>query len=361
MAVRVAINGFGRIGRAAAKIALKRQDVELVAVNDLTDVRQLALLFAYDTSYGRYEGSVQAFRGDTLLSDSAATPHEQYFNDLSSLSGADTLVINGQRVAVTAQKDPALLPWKEFGVDVVLECTGFFTDYEKASAHITAGARRVVISAPGKGEGKTFVLGTPVGGQPIDADVLSNASCTTNCISPVVAVLDETIGIARAWVTTVHSYTADQNLVDGPHKSDMRRARAGALNIIPTTTGAAKAATEVVPALQQIFDGVAIRVPTGTVSISVITCLTKRATDEGEVNRVLSEASADTRYQGILALSNAPLVSADFKGNMHSAIVDTELTKVIGGDFVTVCAWYDNEWGYAARLVDVGVLAGLTA
>jgi glyceraldehyde 3-phosphate dehydrogenase len=324
MKLRLAINGFGRIGRAAFKIALEKNDIEVVALNDLTDTKTLAHLLKYDTVYNTYEKDVS-------------------FN-------TDSIIVDGKKYKVLAEKDPALLPWKAMKVDVVIESTGRFVEKEKASAHLAAGAKRVVISAPAKGGGvATFVMGVN-DDKLAEQKIISNASCTTNSIAPVMAVLQEQFGIQKAMMTTVHSYTADQNLVDGPHK-DLRRARAAAQNIVPTTTGAAVATTETIPELKGLFDGLAIRVPTALVSISDITAVLKKKTTRQEINQAFKAAAATPRFMGILDVTDEPLVSSDFIGDPHATIVDLGLTKVIDGDLAKVVAWYDNEWGYSNTLI----------
>lgn len=324
----VAINGFGRIGRNAFKIIKMRSDLKIVAINDLTDTKTLAHLLKYDSNYGTYESEVS-------------------YDD-------DGIIVDGEHIKVCAVKDPAELPWKELAVDVVIESTGLFVKPELARAHIDrAGAKRVVISAPAKGEGaKTIVLGVNDDDLKTDADIFSNASCTTNCIAPVMAVLEANFGIDKAMMTTVHSYTASQKLQDAPAK-DLREARNAAENIVPTTTGASIAASLVVPSLKDRFGGLSVRVPTPVVSISDITAVLKRNTTAEEINEVFKQAAQQPYYQGILAVSEDELVSSDFKGNSHSAIVDLPLTSVIGGNLIKVCAWYDNEWGYSNRLVEV--------
>lgn len=327
MKAKIAINGFGRIGRNAFKVALERSDVEVVAINDLTDTKTLAHLLKYDSNYGRYQHKVKA-------------------DDKG-------IIVDGKHINVTAEKDPAALPWKEHDVDVVIESTGFFVDPAKARAHLDAGAKRVVISAPAKGEGATtIVLG--VNDDAIeDADgVLSNGSCTTNSIVPPAAVMDTSFGVEKAMMTTIHSYTADQRLQDAPHK-DLRRARAAAQNIVPTTSGAAIATKEVLPQFDGIFDGMAMRVPTSIVSLSDFTFLLKKNVTVDEVNAAFKEAAKQPYYQGILAVTEEPLVSTDFIGDSHSSTVDLSLTKVVGGNLVKVVTWYDNEWGYSNRLVEV--------
>ena len=325
--VRVAINGFGRIGRNAFKIAFGRDDMEIVAVNDLTDTKTLAHLLKHDSSYGTY------------------------MNDVSS--DDENIIVNGEKIRVLAEKDPAALPWRDMNVDVVIESTGLFTDPAKARAHIDAGAKKVVISAPAKGEGaKTIVLG--VNDDAIDEhdEIISNASCTTNCIAPVMRVLEDKFGIEKAMMTTVHSYTASQRLQDAPAK-DLREARAAAENIVPTTTGASKAAALTIPSLKDKFNGLSVRVPTPVVSLSDITAVLSRDVTKEEINDAFREAAAEPRFQGILGVTDEELVSIDFRGNSHSAIVDLPLTDVVAGNLVKVVAWYDNEWGYSNRLVEL--------
>jgi glyceraldehyde 3-phosphate dehydrogenase len=325
---RVAINGFGRIGRNAFKVAFERDDVEIVAINDLTDTKTLAHLLKYDSSYGVYARDVS--HDDT------------------------SIIVSGKKIQVTAQTDPATLPWKALDIDVVIECTGFFVDPAKAHAHIDpAGAKRVIISAPAKGEGATtIVLGVNQEGLEGSSDVISNASCTTNCITPVMAVLEHNFGIEKAMMTTVHSYTASQKLQDAPAK-DLREARAAAENIVPTTTGASIAAAQALPALVGVFGGLSVRVPTPVVSLADFVVVTKRDVTIDEVNEVFKKAAADPFYQGILGVTDEELVSSDFKGNSHSCIVDLNLTAVVAGNLLKVVAWYDNEWGYSNRLVEL--------
>ena len=325
--VRIAINGFGRIGRNAFKIAFDRGDVEVVAINDLTDAKTLAHLLKYDSNYGIYDKEVK--------------------------SDDQNIIVDGKSIRVFAEKDPANLPWRDLGVDVVIESTGFFTNPEDARAHITAGARKVVISAPAKGEGaKTIVLGVNEDQLTVDDEIVSNASCTTNCIAPVMKVLEDNIGIDKAMMTTVHSYTASQKLQDAPAK-DIREARSAAENIVPTTTGASKAAALTIPTLKGKFNGLSVRVPTPVVSLSAITAVTKRETSVEEINELFKRAAADPYYQGILDATEEELVSIDYRGNSHSSIVDLKLTDVIGGTLIKVVAWYDNEWGYSNRLVEL--------
>ena len=328
MKTKVAINGFGRIGRTAFKIAFERPDIEIVAINDLTDTKTLAHLLQYDSNYGIYQHEVK--------SDEAG------------------ILVNGQHIKVIAEKDPAALPWGAHQVDVVIESTGLFTDPAKARAHIDpAGAKKVVITAPAKGEGaNTIVLGVNEDKLASSGDIISNASCTTNCITPVAAVIEHQFGIEKVMMTTIHSYTADQRLQDAPHK-DLRRARSAAANIVPTTTGATIAAAEALPSLKGLFGGLSIRVPIPVVSLSDFVFVLKREVTVDEVNDAFRAAAKEPFYQGILDVSEAPLVSSDFKGNSHSAIVDLPLTAVVGGNLLKVIAWYDNEWGYSNRLIEL--------
>lgn len=328
MKTKIAINGFGRIGRTAFKIAFERSDIEIVAVNDLTDTKTLAHLLKHDSSYGTYEHDVSA-------DDSG-------------------IVVDGHHIKVLAEKDPANLPWAAHGVDVVIESTGFFVKPELARAHVDqAGAKKVVLSAPAKGEGATtIVLGVNEDQLQGAEDVISNASCTTNCITPVAAVIENAFGIEKAMMTTVHSYTASQRLQDAPAK-DLREARAAAENIVPTTTGASIAAAKALPSLEGIFGGLSVRVPTPVVSMSDFVIITKRDVTADEVNDAFRKAASEPYYQGILAVTEEQLVSSDFKGNSHSAIVDLPLTAVVGGNMLKVVAWYDNEWGYSNRLVEL--------
>lgn len=329
--LKIAINGFGRIGRASFKAALEKKNLKVVALNDLTDTKTLAHLLKYDTVYGRYHRKVS---------------YKDKF-----------LVIDDKEYLVLAEKDPAKLPWKKLGVDVVIESTGRFTAKELASAHLEAGAKKVIISAPAKGEGVgTFVLGVNQD-KLSDEKIISNASCTTNCIAPVARIILKKFGIKKAMMTTIHSYTADQNLVDGPHK-DLRRARAAACNIVPTTTGAATATAETIPELKGIFDGLSIRVPTPVVSLSDFTFLVKKKVTVEQVNSAFKEAKKTPQFKDIIDLTEEPLVSSDFIGSPYSAIVDLSLTQVIDGDLVKVIAWYDNEWGYSMRLVEMVEVLG---
>jgi glyceraldehyde 3-phosphate dehydrogenase len=326
MAIKVGINGFGRIGRNILRAALDHDDIDFVAVNDLTSAETLAHLLKYDSVLGNLKASVEA--------------------------RADAISVDGDEFKVLSVKDPAELPWKDLGVDVVFECTGKFTKRDDAAKHLAAGAKKVIITAPAKGPDVSLVLGVNEGVyDPARHHIISNASCTTNCLAPVAKVLHENFGIVKAWMTTIHSYTNDQNLLDLPHK-DLRRARAAALSMIPTTTGAASALGEVIPALKGKLDGIAIRVPTPNVSVVDLSVLVSKKTTAEEVNATFKKA-ADGALKGILEYVTAPLVSIDFRGNPHSSILDSAYTKVIDGDFVKVLSWYDNEWGYSCRCVDL--------
>lgn len=325
--IKIAINGFGRIGRNAFKIAFERRDVKIVAINDLTDTKTLAHLLKHDSSYGTYDRDVQ-------------------YDD-------ENLIVDGEKIRVYAEKEPKNLPWKDHRVDVVIESTGFFTDPAKAAAHLEAGAQKVVISAPAKGEGaKTIVIGVNEDTVTEDDKIISNASCTTNCIAPVMKVLEDNFGIEKALMTTVHSYTASQRILDAPAK-DLREARAAAENIVPTSTGASKAAALTIPSLKGKFDGLSIRVPTPVVSLSDITAVLKKDTTIEELQKVFKAAAKEPFYEGILGVSEEPLVSIDYRGNSHSSIVDLPLINVVDKNLVKVVAWYDNEWGYSNRLVEL--------
>ncbi len=327
--VKVAINGFGRIGRNALKILLERRDAQVVAINDITDAKTLAHLLKHDSSYGTYDKKVS-------------------YTD-------NTIIINSREIPVYAEKDPSKLPWAKLGVDVVIESTGFFTKPEDARAHIVAGAKKVVISAPAKGEGaKTVVLG--VNEEIIDSkdEIISNASCTTNCIAPIMKVLEDEFGIEKAMMTTVHSYTGSQRLLDAPAK-DLREARSAAENIVPTSTGASKAAALAIPSLSGKFNGLSVRVPTPVVSLSDITAILKSDTTKEELAEVFKKAAKEPYYEGIIGVTEEELVSSDFIGDPHSCIVDLPLIDVVGGNMIKVVAWYDNEWGYSNRLVELAV------
>jgi len=326
MALRVGINGFGRIGRNIMRAALTRSDIDMVAVNDLTDAGTLAHLLKYDSVLGNLAATVEA-EGDTIR-------------------------VNGRPFRVLSVKDPAQLPWQDLGIDVVFESTGRFTKRDDAARHLGAGAKKVVVTAPATHPDITVVLGVnDADYRAADHHVISNASCTTNCLAPVAKILDDQFGLRHGWMTTVHAYTNDQNLLDLPHK-DLRRARAAAMSIIPTTTGAAKAVGEVLPRLKGKLDGIAMRVPTPNVSVVDLNVLVDRDVTADEVNAAL-KAAADGPMRGILEFCTAPLVSIDFRGNPHSSIVDAAYTKVMGGNFLKVMAWYDNEWGYSNRCVDL--------
>jgi glyceraldehyde 3-phosphate dehydrogenase len=326
MAIKVGINGFGRIGRNILRAALAHHDVDIVAVNDITDAKTLAHLLKYDSVLGNLSVPVSA--------------------------AGDTIKVGSDQFKVLATRDPGELPWKALGVDIVFESTGKFTKRDDAAKHLAAGARKVIITAPATGPDVTLVIGVNDG----DYDgakhhIISNASCTTNCIAPLAKVVHESFGIRKAWMTTVHAYTNDQNLLDLPHK-DLRRARAAAMSIIPTTTGAAKAVGEVLPALKGKIDGIAMRVPTPNVSVVDLVALVEKKATAEEVNAAL-KAAAEGALEGVMQFVTEPLVSIDFRGNPHSSIVDADYTKVLDGDFVKLMAWYDNEWGYSNRCVDL--------
>ncbi|HWR00172.1 MAG TPA: type I glyceraldehyde-3-phosphate dehydrogenase [Candidatus Methylomirabilis sp.] len=328
---RIAINGFGRIGRNTFKAGFDKPGFEVVAVNDLTDAKTLAHLLKHDSTYHAWDKKVS---------------HDE-----------KNLFVEGKKIPVLAEKDPTKLPWGKMKVDVVLECTGRFTSEEGAGQHLTAGAKRVIISAPAKGGNvPTHVIGVNEKGVG-KSKIINNASCTTNCIAPVAAIMHAAFGVKKAMMTTIHSYTADQVLQDGPHK-DLRRARSAAQNIIPTTTGAAIATAEVIPALKGLFDGISIRVPTSCVSLSDFTFLLNKKTTKDEVNKVLKVASKNAIYKGILEVTEEELVSSDFIGNPASAIVDLPFTQVVDGDMVKVLVWYDNELGYSHRLAEIAIKVG---
>ena len=322
--IKVAINGFGRIGRVTFRALLKKDNVEVVAVNDLTDTKTLAHLLKYDSIHGRFDGTVEA--------------------------KDDAIVVNGKTIRVLAEKDPANLPWKDLGIDVVLESTGFFTDEEGAGKHLTAGAKKVIISAPAKGNIPTVVLGVNSDTLTGDEKIVSNASCTTNCLAPVAKVLHENFGIQSGYITTTHAYTSDQRLHDAPHR-DLRRARAGALSIIPTSTGAAKAVGLVLPELKGKLDGIAMRVPTATGSCTDLVCVLEKDVTAEEINAAIKKA-AENELKGILEYTEDPIVSVDIIGNPHSSIFDSKLTSA-NGRLVKVISWYDNEAGYSSRSADL--------
>ena len=329
MAIRVGINGFGRIGRNVVRAAraMKITDLEFVAVNDLTDTKTLAHLLKYDSVHGRFPGEVSA-RGDGIA-------------------------VDGRSIKVLSEKDPAKLPWKDLGVDLVLESTGRFTDRDQAALHLAGGAKRVVISAPAKKEDVTIVYGVNHESyDPAKHQIISNASCTTNCLVPVVKVILDRFGFVSGFMTTVHSYTNDQNILDLPHK-DLRRARAAALSIIPTTTGAAKATSLVLPEVKGKIDGVSLRVPTPDVSVVALTCVVQKPTTADEVNNAFREAAKAGPLKNVLTVSEEPLVSVDYVGSLQSSTVDALSTNVVAGTLVNVTSWYDNEMGYSARCVDL--------
>ncbi|MEN9333791.1 MAG: hypothetical protein RLY35_971 [Bacteroidota bacterium] len=321
---RIAINGFGRIGRMCFRSIIEKEGLDVVAINDLTDVKTLAHLLKYDSVHGRVKADVSA--------------------------DGNFLVVNGKRIEVIAQKDPAQLPWASMNIDVVIESTGIFTDKEGAQKHITAGAKKVVISAPATGAVKTIVLGVNDGDITEEDVILSNASCTTNCLAPMAKVLNDTFGIEKGYITTVHAYTADQRLQDAPHK-DLRRARAAALSMVPTSTGAAKAVGEVLPELKGLLDGVAVRVPTPDGSLTDLVAILKRNVTKEEVNAAMQKA-AENEMKGILEYCTDPIVSIDIVGNKHSCIFDAALTSA-NGNLVKVMGWYDNEAGYSERVVEL--------
>src|SRR5215472_15772863 len=328
MATRVGINGFGRIGRQSLKAILERHphDLEVVAVNDITDTKTNAHLLKYDSTYGRFPGEVEAT--------------------------ADSLIVNGHVVKVLAQRDPAQIPWADLGIEIVIESTGLFTDASKASAHLQGGAKKVIISAPAKGEDITMVLGVNEDMyDPAKHTIISNASCTTNCLAPAAKVINDTFGIEKGLMNTIHSYTNDQRILDTVHK-DLRRARTAGVNIIPTTTGAARALALVIPELKGRFDGMSLRVPTVTVSVVDFVATVRKEASKEAVNNAFKEAAAGP-MRGILDYTEEPLVSTDFRGDPHSSIVDGLLTMALGGNMVKVIAWYDNEWGYSSRIADL--------
>lgn len=328
--IRVAINGFGRIGRAFLKIAWERPEIEIVAVNDLGTLESMAYLLKYDTVYRAWNHNVE-------------------------IQGTN-LAIDGKTVTMLAQKDPLALPWKDLNIDVVVESTGLFTSFDKANVHIQAGAKKVVISAPAKGDDGTVAGATILMGVNEEkfgtCPITSNASCTTNAASPLIAILDEALGIEKAILNTVHGYTASQALVDGPSKKDLREGRAAAQNIVPSSTGAAIAVTKAFPKLEGLFDGISIRIPVPAGSIVDVTFISKKETTAEEVNQILKQASGNARWNKIFAVTEEPLVSSDILGNSHASIADLEMTRVVGGNLVKVMGWYDNEMGYTYTLVD---------
>ena len=328
MATRIGINGFGRIGRQSLKAMLERypRELEVVAVNDITDTKTNAHLLKYDSTYGHFPGEIEAT--------------------------ADSLIVNGQSIKVIAQRDPAQIPWGNMGIELVLESTGLFTDADKAAAHLRAGAKKVIISAPAKGEDLTMVLGVNDSMyDPAKHNIISNASCTTNCLAPAAKVINDTFGIERGMMNTIHSYTNDQRILDQVHK-DLRRARSAGVNIIPTTTGAARALALVIPELKGRFDGMSLRVPTVTVSVVDFVATVRKEATKDAVNDAFKQAAAGS-LKGILGYTEEPLVSSDFRGDERSSIIDGLSTMVLGGNMVKVIAWYDNEWGYSCRIADL--------
>jgi glyceraldehyde 3-phosphate dehydrogenase len=328
MSTRIGINGFGRIGRQSMKAMLERysREIEVVAVNDLTDTKTNAHLLKYDSTYGHFPGEVEAT--------------------------ADSLIVNGHTIKVLSQRDPAQIPWGDLGVELVIESTGLFTDADKAAAHIKGGAKKVIISAPAKGEDLTMVLGVnDYMYDPAKHNIISNASCTTNCLAPAAKVINDTFGIEKGLMNTIHSYTNDQRILDQVHP-DLRRARSAGVNIIPTSTGAARALALVIPELKGRFDGMSLRVPTVTVSVVDFVATLRKDTSKDEVNEAFKQAASGA-LQGILGYTDEPLVSSDFRGDPRSAIIDGLSTMVVGGNMVKVIAWYDNEWGYSCRIADL--------
>jgi glyceraldehyde 3-phosphate dehydrogenase len=325
--MKIAINGFGRIGRAVFKIALDNPEVEIMAINDLADLKNLAYLLKYDTAYGVYKHSVEVKE--------------------------NALVVGGKEIKALSEKDPAQLPWGEMEIDVVIESTGIFKDRESVSGHLEAGAKKVLISAPTKDESiKTVVYGVNHNQLKPEDDIVSNASCTTNCIAPIMKVLEDKFGVEKSLMSTIHSYTSTQSLVDGPSKKDFKRGRAAGYNLVPTSTGAAVATTLTIPSLKGNFDGMAFRVPTLVGSISDVTAVLKKEVNEEEVNEAFQEAERGD-LKNILKTTEDPLVSVDIIGSTYSTIIPLELTKVVGGNLLKVVGWYDNEWGYSSRMLDL--------
>jgi glyceraldehyde 3-phosphate dehydrogenase len=331
--VRVAINGFGRIGRNTFKAGWAKKGIKFVAVNDLTNTEALAYLLKHDSVYGAWDHKVKHTK--------------------------DCIVVDGEKIPAYMEKDPAKLPWKDLKVDVVLECTGIFTNKEAAAAHLNAGAKRVVISAPSKGKGiNTYMKGVNANRLKKSEAIIDNASCTTNCIAPVMGVVESKWGIKKSFMTTIHAYTSTQSIVDGPHKKDFRRGRAAAINVVPTTTGAAIATTRAIKSLKGKFDGVAIRVPVPVGSLSDFTILLKKKTTAEEVNNYFKKMTKHPFYKGVLGVTEEPLVSTDFIGNEYSSIVDLSMTRLVDGDLLKIMSWYDNEWGYSHRLAEMAIEVG---
>jgi glyceraldehyde 3-phosphate dehydrogenase len=357
MTAKLAINGFGRIGRASYKIALDKPNVEIVAINDLTNPRILAHLLKYDSAYGTYSKEVWVEEDGVRVDLGDAEKDKDFFKKTGT---KNYLVVDGRKSLVISQKDATQLPWKDLQVDVVLECTGRFTKEDTANVHVQAGARKVVVSAPTKGGSvQTFLRGVN-DDQYLGQNVISNASCTTNCISPVISVIHKALGVKKAIMTTIHALTANQSVVDSAPMGedlDMRRVRAAGYNMSPTTTGAALATTQVIPELKGVFDGISVRVPIITGSLSDITMIVDKKTSVEEVNALFVKARSEARFKDILHATYEPLVSSDIVGTRFSSIVDLSMTKVVDGDLVKVLAWYDNEWGYSNRLVEMALLS----
>jgi glyceraldehyde 3-phosphate dehydrogenase len=356
--IKVAINGYGRIGRVAHRVILqKHPEIEIVAINagSSTDLKGWGYLLKYDSNYGPldHEVSVKSVQeqGESHVADA---PQNDKFSVESNFLGY--LVVDGKEIPVFSQKDPTFLPWKDLDVDVVIDCTGKLLTKEKAQPHLDNGAKAVVMSAPAKDDTPTYVLSIN-GDQYKGENIINNASCTTNCIAPVAKIMEDTFGVEKAMMTTIHGYTSDQQLLDGGHK-DYRRARAAAINMIPTSTGATKAVGKVIPSLNGIFNGLAIRVPVPVGSLSDFTFLLKKEVTKEEVNEALSKAAEKSEYKGIMRVTTDPIVSSDIVGDSHSSIVDLSLTQVVGGNLVKVIAWYDNEWGYTNRLVEMTEIVG---
>lgn len=325
--MKIAINGFGRIGRIFFRQVFEHKDIDIVAINDLSDLENLAYLLKYDSVYGKYDKEV-------VVKD-------------------DKLIVDGKEIKTLSEKDPANLPWKDIEVDIVIEATGFFTSYDKAKAHLDAGAKRVVITAPAKDDGETKTATPNVGVEFLSKGLItSNASCTTNATTPIAAIMMQNPGIEKAMLNTIHGYTASQGIVDGPSKGgDFRRGRAAAINMVPSSTGAAIATAKALPALRDKFDGVAVRVPVVSGSLVDFTFLAKKKTSSEEINQILRDASSQSAWQGILKVTDDPIVSTDILGEPYGAIVDASMTRVVDGDLVKIFSWYDNEWGYCAMLI----------
>jgi len=356
MTARIAINGFGRIGRSSFKIAFDKPEIEIVAVNDLTNPRILAHLLKYDTAYGIYDKKIDLEEDGKLISLEDNKGEKDFF---AKTGTKNYIVIGGKKTLVLAEKDPTKLPWKELKIDVVLECTGRFTQENSAEVHIKSGAKKVVVSAPTKGGNVPIFLMGVNDSQYLGQNIISNASCTTNCVSPVIDIMHKKFKILKSVMTTVHALTNNQSVVDSApfgEDIDMRRSRASGYNMSPTTTGAAKATTKVIPELEGLFDGIAVRVPIITGSLSDITMLVGKKTTAEEVNKVFLGAIKESRYKNILYATYEPITSSDIIGSKFSSIVDLSMTRVVDGDLVKILAWYDNEWGYSNRLVEMALM-----